>query len=129
MAYVIAAVSLVPAFFVHKLLYALPVIVISGFFLAGAGPLLDAVRMDVLVPKLRGRAEAIRGVIRTLAEGAAPLVFGVMAGVLAGGGHAGLRLTFLLLLPALFLNGALVLVATKTYPGDMAAALASRPNR
>jgi len=86
---------------------------------------LDAVRLDVIVPRLRGRAEAIRQVLRTILEGAAPRLIGVLSGVLAGGGTGGLHDAFLLTLPVLLFSGLVLLIALRTYAPDVAAALAS----
>jgi len=123
--YIIAPLPLFFAFRAHTLLVALPLFVVGAFFVAGAGPPLDAVRGDVIVPRLRGRAEAIRQVLRTILEGAAPLLIGVLSGVLAGGRTAGLREAFLLTLPFLALSGLVLLIALRTYAPDIAAALAS----
>ncbi len=122
---IIAPLPLFFAFRTHALLVALPLFIVGAFFVAGAGPPLDAVRVDVIVPRLRGRAEAIRQVLRTILEGAAPLLIGVLSGVLAGGGTAGLRDAFLLTLPVLVLSGLVLLCALRTYAPDVAAALAS----
>ncbi len=123
--YILAPLPLFFAFRTHTLLVALPLFVVGAFFVAGAGPPLDAVRVDVIVPRLRGRAEAIRQILRTLVEGGAPLLIGVLSGVLAGGGVAGLREAFLLTLPVLIISGLVMLIALRTYAPDVAAALAS----
>lgn len=123
--YILAPFPLFFAFLTHTLLIALPLFVVGAFFLAGAGPPLDAVRIDVMVPRLRGRAESIRQVLRTLVEGGAPLLIGVLSGVLAGGGARGLQLALLITLPVLLLNGLILLLALPTYQPDVAAMLAS----
>jgi hypothetical protein len=104
---------------------ALPLFALGAFFLAGAQPPLDAVRVDVIVPLVRGRAESLRQVLRTAAAGGAPVIFGLLAGRLAGGGQAGLRLAFIISLPLLLVNGLILLLALRTYGPDIAAALAS----
>jgi MFS-type transporter involved in bile tolerance (Atg22 family) len=121
--HLLAPVPLLPAFLTHSRWVALPLFSMGAFFLAGTQPALDAIRVDVIVPGLRGRAEAIRQVLRTAVEGGAPLVVGLLAGVLAGA--AGLRLAFLATLPLLVVNGLLLLLALRTYPHDVSAALAS----
>jgi len=123
--YILAPFPLLGAFLTHSLIVALPLFIVGAFFLAGAGPPLDAVRIDVVVPRLRGRAEVIRQVLRTIVEGGAPLLIGVLSGVLAGGGPAGLQLTLIVLLPVLLVNGIVLLFALRTYQPDIAAALAS----
>lgn len=122
--HLLAPLPLLPAFLTHTVGIALPLFALGAFLLAGTGPPLDAVRIDVIVPRLRGRAEAIRQVLRTAAEGGAPLIFGLIAGRVAGG-DAGLRLAFIITLPVLLANGLILLLALRTYPHDAAAALAS----
>ncbi|MGH2345316.1 MAG: hypothetical protein ACRDG4_08825, partial [Chloroflexota bacterium] len=107
----------------HSLVIALPLFTLGAFFVAGAGPTLDAVRVDVVVSRLRGRTESIRQIQRTVVEGSAPVLFGVISGNVAGGG--GLRLAFMVTLPALVLSGLIALLALRTYGPDVAAALAS----
>jgi predicted MFS family arabinose efflux permease len=122
--YLLGPIFLAPALLIHTLAIALPLISIGAFFLAGTGPALDAVRVDVLVPRLRGRSEAVRGVLRTAAEAAAPVLFAVLAANLAAG-DAGLQLAFLATLPALALSGLVLLIGLRTYQPDVAAALVS----
>jgi MFS family permease len=122
----VAAVLGTPVLFLHSLPLAALLITIGTGALNAATPTLDAVRLDVVPPHLRGRAESLRTVIRTLVEGFAPLVIGVLADHLAGGGHAGLRLALLLVMPTLALNGLLLLFAMRSYPRE-AAAVAGAP--
>jgi MFS family permease len=114
-----------PAILTHSLLVAVPAIVAGTAALNAATPTLDAVRLSVIVPPLRGRAEAVRTVVRTGAEGFAPLAFGLLADSLAGGGHSGLRLAFLITLPAVAANGLLTLLARRWYQREVASARAS----
>ena len=123
--YILAPAALFPAFLTHSLFLAMPLYALGAFFLAGAGPPLDAVRIDVLVPLLRGRAEAIRQVIRTLAEGGAPFLIGLLSDHLAGGGAHGLQVAFLITLPALIVTGLVLLIALRTYQPDIAATYVS----
>jgi len=123
--YILAPWPLFFAFLTHSLIVALPLFIVGAFFLAGAGPPLDAVRIDVIVPRLRGRAEAIRQVLCTIVEGGVPLLIGALSGILAGGGPAGLQLTLIVTLPVLLVNGLVLLIALRTYQPDVAAALAS----
>lgn len=123
--YLLAPVALAPAFLTRTLALALPLFALGAFFLGGAGPPLDAVRLDVLVPLLRGRAEAVRQAMRAAAEGGAPALIGFLSSVLAGGGTAGLELALLVVLPLLIVNSLILLLALRTYQPDIAAALAS----
>lgn len=122
---VTAAVFGTPVLFTHSLLLAGVLVVVGTAGLNAATPALDAVRLDVVPPDLRGRAEAVRTVLRAAAEGVAPLLIGVLADHLAGGGHVGLRWALVLVMPALALNGLLLLVAVRTYPKEAAAVTGS----
>jgi MFS family permease len=129
----VAAVGLVaaaalgtPVLFLHSLPLAALLVTVGTGALNAATPTLDAVRLDVVPAHLRGRAESLRTVIRTLVEGFAPLVIGVLADHLAGGGHAGLRWALVLVMPALALNGVLLLFAMRTYPREAAAVSGQR---
>lgn len=121
-AYPLAAAALIPTFLVHSIVLALVLATVAAGFLSGASPLLDAVRLDVVVPALRGRAEAIRQILRTAAEGGSPAAFGALSGVLAGGGTAGLREAFLFTVPLLIVDGLVLLFALRTYQPDKSAA-------
>jgi predicted MFS family arabinose efflux permease len=123
--YGLAPAALYPAFLTHSLTVAVPLFALGAFLLTGGGPPLDAVRMDVLVPRLRGRAEAIRQLLRAAAEGGAPALVGFLADRVAGGGTQGLQVAFLVTLPVLLLDGLIMLLALRTYQGDIAAALKS----
>lgn len=123
-----AAVLGTPVLFTHSLVLAGVLVVVGTAALNAATPVMDAVRLDVVAPELRGRAEAVRTVLRAGAEGLAPLAIGVLADHLAGGGHAGLRWALVLVMPALALNGLLLLLATRTYPREAeAVSRSSRP--
>jgi MFS family permease len=121
----LAATAALPALLVHSLAVAAPLLVVGGIGLGAPNPPMDAVRLDIIHPALWGRAEAIRTVLRTGGEAVAPLLFGFLADHLGGGGHHGLQLTMLIMLPALVANGGLLLLATRTYPTDVASVHAS----
>jgi hypothetical protein len=123
--YLLSVPAFVPAFLTHQWIVALPLFTLGAFVLAGTGPPLDAVRIDVVVPRLRGRAESIREVLRTAVEGGAPALIGVLAGHLARTEAAGLQRAFLITLLAVLVNGLVLLLAVRSYPPDVAAALAS----
>ena len=119
--YVAAAGALAPAFLLHSLWLALPLYVLGAASLAAPIPTLDAVRLDVVHPQLWGRAEGVRTLLLTLAEAGAPLLFGLLADRIAGGGAAGLRWTFLLGLSTLVASAFLLQLARRFYPGELAA--------
>jgi predicted MFS family arabinose efflux permease len=85
---------------------------------------IDAARLDIVPAAMWGRGEAGRVALRSLLEGGAPLLFGVLSGWL-GGGTAGLMWTFLLMLVPMLIAGSLALPAMRTYPIDVATAAAS----
>lgn len=92
--------------------------------LAAANPSFDAARLDIMHPRLWGRAESGRMLIRAIFEGGAPLLFGAVS-VWLGGGNIGLESTFLLMLVPLLIAAALAIPARRTYPRDVATAGAS----
>ena len=94
------------------------------FALAAAVAPIDAARLDIIHPRLWGRAEAGRTALRTTFEGGAPLLFGAIS-VWLGGGASGLMWTFLLMLFPMLVAAALVLPGMRTYPRDVATAAAS----
>jgi predicted MFS family arabinose efflux permease len=118
--YLAASVSLAPVFLVSSLAVALPFLVVSGALLTAPIAPLEAARLDVVHPQLRGRTEGARMIARMAAQASAPLVFGALSGVLGGGGAEGLQLTFLLLLPLLAASSICLMVAVHHYPREVA---------
>ncbi len=118
--YLAMAICFVPVLFASSLAVALPFLVLSGVFLMAPVAPLEAARLDVVHPQLRGRAEAARVFARLAAQASAPIVFGILSEVLAGGGSDGLRLTFLMFLPCLAVSSVLLALATRDYPSEVA---------
>ena len=133
---------LAPAIAATSIAVALPLLILGAFLLGAPNPPLDAARLDIIHPRLWGRAEAVRTVLRSVAESAAPLLFGYVsqyvfggpgsaAGGVGGGGASqagnatGLEYTFLVFLVPLVIAGLLSLAALRTYPPDVATAIAS----
>jgi len=135
---------LAPAIATTAVAVALPLLIVGAFLLGAPNPPLDAARLDIMHPRLWGRAEAVRTVLRSVGEAAAPLAFGYVsqyifggpgssAGVGGGtgsaggqtGNPAGLEYTFLVFLVPLIAAGLLALAALRTYPRDVATASAS----
>ncbi|WP_030901725.1 MFS transporter [Streptomyces sp. NRRL F-5126] len=113
-----------PAIHSTTLLVALPLLISALVLLGAVNPPLDAARLDIIHPCLWGRAEGVRTVLRTLAEGPAPTLFGWVSSGVFGGPH-GLEYTLLVFLLPLIAAGLLGLVALRTYPKDVATAEAS----
>lgn len=133
---------LAPALAATSVAVALPLLILGAFLLGAPNPMLDAARLDIMHPRLWGRAEAVRTVLRSVGESAAPLLFGYVSQYVfggpgsadggAGGGGAsqagnaaGLEYTFLIFLVPLVIAGLLSLAALRTYPRDVATAIAS----
>jgi len=130
---------------------ALPLLIVGGFLLGAPNPGLDAARLDIMPGRLWGRAEAVRTALRSAGEATAPLLFGFVSQYVFGGPgaaspgpasqgtgspaaasggttaaqSAGLEYTFLLFLGALLIAGLFALAALRTYPRDVATAVAS----
>ncbi|CAM4219843.1 D-glucarate permease [Mycobacterium basiliense] len=134
-AFLMAGAFFVPALLTDNLGVAVVAAFLAAIGLGGVNPPLDAARLDIVHSRLWGRAEAVRTTLRSGFTAVAPLVFAFVAVQLApqrGGpthlvnGSSGLQQTFLIMLVTMFLAGALILlVARRTYPRDVATALAS----
>jgi hypothetical protein len=133
-----------PAIATTSVAVALPLFMLGAFLLGAPNPPMDAARLDIIHPRLWGRAEGVRTVLRTLGEAGAPLLFGYVSqyvfggpGTAAGnpgqpggsvhaGGATGLEYTFLVFLLPLLAAGLLALLALRSYPRDVATAIASQ---
>ncbi|MGQ0824245.1 MAG: MFS transporter [Actinomycetota bacterium] len=113
-AYIGAVVSLMIAFGFDSLALVVPFFLVSGFLIGLPMAPLNAVQLDIIVPQLRGRAAGIRSVMRVVAVGAAPILFGYLSE------QYGLRSAMLQIAPTLGVAGLIVLLAARTYPRDMA---------
>ncbi len=95
---------------------------VAALALGAMNPPLDAARLDIMHPRMWGRAEAVRMFFRRMAQALAPVLFGIFAGQVFGGGPTGLRDAFLVMLVPLFVSGLISLTAIRTYPRDVATA-------
>ena len=120
-----AVILFLPAVFIRSPLTALPYISLAALALSAQNPPIDAARLDIVHPLLWGRAEGIRTALRTLAQATAPLLFGVVADYVFGGGRSGLQWTFALMLVPLAASAYFLFKALRTYPRDVASAAAS----
>jgi predicted MFS family arabinose efflux permease len=137
--FLLAAMLFAPALLVRRLVLAMPFYMLAGAAFGAREPALDAARLDIMHHRLWGRAEAVRTLLRRIVVAAAPLVFGVLADQLASSrahgndqrgfganaSAAGLHATFLVLLATLAISGLLTFWARRTYPRDVATAVAS----
>jgi MFS family permease len=138
LSFALAAVLFLPGLLSATLLVSLPLFILTGVAFGARNPPLDAARLDIMHHRLWGRAEAVRTLLRRTATAGAPILFGLIADQLGthakpNGAHGfgatasahGLQLAFLILLITLALGGLLTFIATRTYPRDVATALAS----
>jgi MFS family permease len=123
----VTAVVFIPAIVARTAIGALPFILIAAFMLSAQNPPIDAARLDIMPPLLWGRAEGIRTLLRTGAQALAPLLFGVVSQYVFGGGRSGLQWTFVIMLVPLFADAAILFLALRFYPRDVATAAAARP--
>lgn len=94
------------------------VLSIAGFLISVPIAPLWAMWLDILVPQLRGRADAFFSIIRVIAISTAPLVIGAVSDA------TDLRIAFLVAMPVVLLNAFIILLALNTYPRDAARARA-----
>jgi MFS family permease len=95
--------------------------------LGGAGPCLDAVRIDIVPAGMRGRAEAARGLLLLGSGALGPLTFGLVATAFGGGSDGlALRDAFLVMLGPLTAGALVLLTAVRHFEGD--ARVANRPS-
>jgi len=120
-----------PALFTRSAGAAVLYLIGAVFVLSAQNPPLDAARLDIVPPLLWGRAEAVRTLLRSLAQALAPLLFGAVSDYVFGGGRFGLQWTFVLMLLPLGASAVLLFKALRTYPVDVAsaAATAAQPPR
>jgi hypothetical protein len=96
--------------------------------LGGVNAPLNAARLDLVHSRLWGTAEAVRTTLASISTGLAPLAFGLLSTKLGESRPAATALgdTFLIMLVTLVIAAALILcVARRTYPRDVAAAMAA----
>jgi predicted MFS family arabinose efflux permease len=123
-ALLLAALFTAPAVWTHNAVLGVGLLTMGTAALAAANPPMDAARLDVMHPRLWGRAESIRMVVRGTLEAVAPLVFGWLSVELASG-DAGLQWTFLVMLVLVVAASLLAIPARRVYPRDVATADAS----
>jgi predicted MFS family arabinose efflux permease len=139
-AYIAAVAFFIPALLSGALIVSVPLFTLGAAGLAAPDSVLNAARLDIMHPRLWGRAEGVRTVPYMLAFAFAPLLFGFISDALGGRGngaaagtggvtnHAnGLALsyTFLIMLVPTAIAGVSLLWAVRTYPRDVATAAAS----
>ena len=137
-AFVVAAVALVPAFALASLGAALVFYFVAALAIAAPNPPLDAARLDIMPSGLWGRAEGVRSVLRNFGQSFAPFLFGFVSdrfapataagtatGFGAGASATGLKDTFLVMLVTLLAGGVITFRVRRVYLADVASALES----
>jgi MFS family permease len=127
-AFLAAAIFILPTLLIHSLPLAFMFAFLAAIVLGGVNPPLNAARLDIMPSRLWGTAEAVRTTLASIATGLAPLVFGFLSTKLGSSSAdtAGLEDTFVVMLVALVVAAVLILcVASRTYPHDVAMALAA----
>lgn len=114
-----------PPIFATTVVTAAPYLFFATLFLSAQNPPLDAARLDIVVPLLWGRAEAVRTCARTIGVAIAPVLFGFVSDHVFGGGRHGLQWTFAVMLVPLGGSAVLLFNGLRSYPGDVANAAAS----
>lgn len=84
-AFVTAPVFFAPGVLTASLALSLPLLILAGAAIGAVNPPLDSARLDVMPPALWGRAEAVRTVFRSVLQGVAPVVFGLVSGAFGVG--------------------------------------------
>jgi sugar phosphate permease len=123
-ALLLSVVFAVPAVITTRPTIGIALLTLAAGALAAANPAIDAARLDIIHPRLWGRAEAGRTALRSGLEGSAPILFGLVSGWL-GGGESGLEWTYLVMMIPLLIASALAIPARRSYPADVATAAAS----
>jgi MFS family permease len=118
-----------PALFMRSASSAVPYLIGAVLVLSAQNPPLDAARLDIMPPLLWGRGEAVRTMLRSLAQALAPLLFGAASDHVFGGGRSGLQWTFVVMLVPLAASAYLLFRARRTYPRDVATASAAAASR
>jgi predicted MFS family arabinose efflux permease len=133
-AFLFTAVLFLAGFYMASIYIAVPLFFLASAGLGGANPPVDAARLDIMHSRLWGRAESVRTALRYSFEAIAPIVFSFVAGLF--GGNSGLygnnaenalamAHTFKIMLIPVIAAGLIMLWARKSYPRDVATALAS----
>ena len=110
---VMASLLLLPAFLTHSLTLAAVLLFFGSLCLTAPVAPSEALVSDVVPGELRGRAAAIRSVVRALAA-FAPLIVGVLSDA------TDLPTALAIVTPLYGIGGLVMLFAARTYPADLA---------
>jgi predicted MFS family arabinose efflux permease len=113
LASVLATVFMFPAYFIDNLAVCAVLLFFGSFCLTVPVAPSEALTTDVVPGPLRGRAAAIRSVVRALSA-LAPFIVGVLSDATS------LNVALALVTPLYAIGGLVMLLAAKTYPADLA---------
>lgn len=119
---ILAAVFFFPAFYVHSLTLVAMLMFFGSFCLTAPVAPSEALTSDVVPGELRGRAAAIRSIVRALSA-LAPWLVGIVSD------RTGLAHALAFFTPSFAIGGIVMLFAAKTYPADLAAVAANARSR
>lgn len=108
-----AAAVLLPAFLSTNLAVTGALLIVGGFLLTLPIAPGEAMMNDVVVAQLRGRAATARSVVRSIGA-AGPVLIGALSSAW------GIRVAVASVVPIYAVGGAVMLLAAKTYPADLA---------
>jgi MFS family permease len=114
---------LLPAFASTHLWVTAPLLVLGGAVLTLPVAPAEALMTDVVVAELRGRAAAIRSIVRSLSSVGALVVGALSSTLIATAGMSradGLRWAIVALTPVYAVGGIVMLLAARSYPADVA---------
>ncbi|HEX5420597.1 MAG TPA: MFS transporter [Gammaproteobacteria bacterium] len=113
-----------PGIWTTNVFLGIALLALGAMALAAANPPIDAARLDIVHPRLWGRAESGRMALKAALEGAAPILFGLVTEWLGGGDRA-LEWTYLIMLVPVAVAASLAIPARRTYLRDVATAAES----
>ncbi|HEY4457248.1 MAG TPA: MFS transporter [Pseudonocardiaceae bacterium] len=126
-AFLFAAALFLPAMLSAQFAVAVPLFALGAAGLGAINPPLDAARLDTMPPRLRGRADGVRTVLRLALSAVGPVIFGYLATRLRGTTSAATALsdTFIIMLVPVVAAGLITLIwARRSYLRDIATASA-----
>jgi predicted MFS family arabinose efflux permease len=126
-AFLAAAALFTPAMLATQFAVAVPLFTLGAAGLGAINPPLDAARLDTMPPRLRGRADGVRTVVRLALSAVGPVIFGYLATRFDRTASAATALsdTFIVMLLPVIAAGLLTLIwARRSYLRDIATASA-----
>jgi predicted MFS family arabinose efflux permease len=138
--FIAAPLLFIPGVLSHWLILTVPLFVLAGGAIAAPNSPLNAARLDIMHPRLWGRAEGVRTFLQMSAFAIAPLIFGFTSQLFGGHGYSSatnattsangtaLAYTFAIMLVPVAIGGVSLLWARRSYPCDVATAAASIEN-